>query len=345
MQVRLSARARVTVAGGFPVVVFTVIAVGLLGGSSARVPGPLQTVAAGAAVRVWRFAYRAHDGSHRHAYVVLPAWYGPRHDPVLPLVIAPHGRGVGPRANVRLWGDLPAVGSFALVAPEGEGMYSWGAPGQISDLARMPRLARTALPWLRIDRHRVYAVGGSMGGQETLLLLAEHPHLLAGAAAFDSVADFGYQYHQFAFLGCNTRCLHRWREPVGRALQSIARKEIGGTPSSEPDRYAIRSPLTFARRIALSGVRLDLWWSTHDQIVRNQQEQTGELYRQIKQINPKAAVEGFVGSWAHTAEMRSTTLLPFALAELGLLPARYDSRPPKADSSADTTSGHDIPEA
>lgn len=325
---------RAAVAAGLVVVVVCAIAgAGLFVGSVPvllqvrRVPG----VARSAAVRVWGFVYRAHDGSRRTAYVVLPAWYGPGRHPTVPLVIAPHGRGVGPRANVRLWGDLPAIGSFALVSPEGEGMFSWGAPGQISDLAEMPALVRTAMPWLRVDRRRVYAVGGSMGGQETLLLVAEHPRLLAGAAAFDSVADFGYQYREFPFLRCNVRCLHVWREPVGRALQTIARREIGGTPASDPSGYAARSPLTYARQIARSRVPIELWWSRNDRIVRNQQEQSGELFQLIKQINPKAAIERFVGSWAHTAEMRSTSRLPFALAELGLLSARYDRWPRRAD--------------
>ena len=43
--------------------------------------------------------------------------------------------------------------------------HSWGYRGQIDDLARMPSIAHGALPWLRIDPQRVYAVGGSMGGQ------------------------------------------------------------------------------------------------------------------------------------------------------------------------------------
>ena len=54
----------------------------------------------------------------------------------------------------------------------------------------MASVVRATLPWLRIDRRRVYAVGGSMGGQETLLLLGRHPHLLAGAVAFDSATNF-----------------------------------------------------------------------------------------------------------------------------------------------------------
>lgn len=287
-------------------------------------------LAASSAVRVWEFGYRAHDGSRRRAYVVLPAWYRGGRDPLLPLVISPHGRGVSPVADVRLWGGLPALGRFALVAPEGEGPYSWGAPGQISDLANMPRLLRRAMPWVRINKHRIYAFGGSMGGQETLLLVAEHPHLFAGAAAFDSIANFAYQYREFPYLRCNSRCLHTWREPIGLGLQSIARHEVGGTPTTDPRGYALRSPLAYARQIAFSGTPLELWWSTRDLVVRNQGEQTGELFATIKRFNPYAPLEGFIGSWMHTAEMRSTTRLPFALAELGLLPAGFDQRPLKA---------------
>src|SRR5581483_571321 len=112
-------------------------------------------------VRIWPIRYVAHDGLVRKAYVVLPRWYGPSDHPPLPLVISPHGRGVPAIDNVKLWGNLPAAGRFALVAPEGQGrrltLYSWGDPGEIDDLARMPRIVTHALPWLRIDRHRIYA--------------------------------------------------------------------------------------------------------------------------------------------------------------------------------------------
>ena len=37
-----------------------------------------------------------------------------------------------------------------------------------------------------------------MGGQETLLLVARHPHLLAGAAAFDPATDMARRYRDFA---------------------------------------------------------------------------------------------------------------------------------------------------
>ena len=44
-----------------------------------------------------------------------------------------------------------------------------------------------------------------MGGQETLLLVARYPHLLAGAAAFDPVVDFALQYRDFPRLACSSR--------------------------------------------------------------------------------------------------------------------------------------------
>src|SRR5205823_4115068 len=81
-------------------------------------------------------------GASRSASVVLPSWYGPMRHPAVPLVISPHGRGGDGRENARLWGNLPALGSFAVVNPDGEGShlsgrFSWGAPGQIDDLARL----------------------------------------------------------------------------------------------------------------------------------------------------------------------------------------------------------------
>jgi hypothetical protein len=235
-------------------------------------------------VKILGFPYRAHNGDERLAFLVLPRWYGPRDHPPIPLVISPHGRGIGAVQNVLLWGNLPARGRFALVSPEGQGrrlvLFSWGDPGQVADLARMPWLARRAFPWLRIDRRRIYAVGESMGGQETLLL------------------DF--------------RLLRR-----GLRLQRMARFEIGGPPWLSPRLYAERSPLDLARRIALSGVPLELWWSRDDRVVTDQAAQSGLLYRTIERLRPHAPVTRFVGRWAHGLEFRHD--LPRALERLGLL--------------------------
>src|SRR5262245_18359185 len=155
----------------------------------ASLPG--SSVGAQETVRVWRISYAAHNGVTRAAYVVLPAWYGPGRNPVLPVVISPHGRGGNGLANARFFGDLPGIGRFGVISPDGMGrrfgQFSYGYSGQIDDLARMPDIAAEELPWLRVDRSRVYALGTSMGGQETLLLVARHPRLLAGAVAMDSV--------------------------------------------------------------------------------------------------------------------------------------------------------------
>jgi pimeloyl-ACP methyl ester carboxylesterase len=254
--------------------------------------------------------YVAHDGMLRSAYVLLPRWYDPTHDPPLPLVISPHGRGVNARANARLWGDLPGRDGFAVVNPEGQGrrleLYSWGDPGQIDDLARMPDFVEAALPRLRVDRKRIYAVGGSMGGQETLLLVARHPHLLAGAISFDAPTNLVQRFREFD------------RIPGGERLQSLARFEVGGTPASDPRAWAVRSPLDFARAIAASGVPLEIWWSSADRIVVDQAQQSGLLFREIKRIDPDASLEQFVGRWRHCHEMRWTSKLPEALALLGL---------------------------
>jgi pimeloyl-ACP methyl ester carboxylesterase len=276
--------------------------------------------------------YRAHTGALRKAYVRLPGWYGGTRHPALPLVISPHGRGRDGRSNSHLWGDLPSIGGFAVVSPDGQGDHlptmSWGAPGQIADLARMPAIVAEALPELRIDRERIYAFGGSMGGHETLLLVARYPMLLAGAASFDGVSDFALQYRNFPQLGCNAVCRHLWRGTIGEGLQTLARREIGGSPETAPSAYAARSAITQARAIAASCVPLQIWWSTADLIVRDSNRQSGSLLALVQRLNPRAPAEGFVGTWIHTASFRSTSRLPFALARFGLMPTSFGSKPP-----------------
>jgi len=282
----------------------------------------------GSAVRVWAVHYRSNSGEARRAYIVLPAWYGPKDNPAIPLVISPHGRGVSARANVTLWGGLPARGSFAVISPEGQGRklerYSWGSAGQIDDLAKMPQIARLTLPWLRVDSRQIYAVGGSMGGQETLLLVAKHPSLLAGAAALDAVTNLAAQYWSFPKLRCDKRCLRTWKGPIGRSLQSLARIEIGGGPTARAAAFKERSPLTYAHTIAFSCVPLELWWSTKDEIVLDQSHQSGAFYSRLIGLNPNANVAAFVGTWRHSAEMHASRRLPYALARLGLMPPGFD---------------------
>nr|MBA2461890.1 hypothetical protein [Actinomycetota bacterium] len=268
--------------------------------------------------------YRAHDGRMSRAYVRLPASYRKGSNPPIPLIISPHGRGLSGRINAANWGNLPARGNFAVVNPDARGRrlpaHSWGFKGHVDDLARMPQILKLTIPWLKIDPRQIYAFGGSMGGQETLLLLGRHPDLLAGAAAFDAVADFGLQYRNFRRLSCGGPCRRLWGGPLGPGLRQLARREVGGAPKKVPGAYAARSPLTYARAIASSCVPLQLWWSVEDRIVLEQHRQSGRLFRAVKRLNPDAPVEAYIGFWIHSAEMQARTRLPLALANFGLLP-------------------------
>ena len=192
---------------------------------------------------------------------------------------------------------------------------SYGYRGQIDDLARMPAIVSKALPWVHVDRDRIFALGSSMGGQETLLLVARHPRLLAGAAAMDSVTDMARRYGQLRL------------SDVSAMLQSNMRTELGGTPAHAPGAYAARSPLSQARRIAASGVPLQIWWSTKDRIVIDQKHQSGTLFHTLRRLGPCAPLRAYIGSWRHSTEMRSTALLPLALIEFGLLPRGFESHP------------------
>ena len=256
--------------------------------------------------------YRAYDGRLSHAAVLVPSWYGTTRGPALPLVISPHGRGLDGRANARRWGNLPGLGGFIVVNPDGEGSHvtlcSWGARGQIDDLARMPQIVHAALPWLQIDPRRIYAVGGSMGGQETLLLLARYPRLLAGAVAVDPVVDFARQFR--SATGAR-----------GATLRRLARDEVGGTPSTNPGSYAARSPITYAAAIASSGVPLQIWWTRTDRIVVHSQLQSGLLVKRIRALDPGAPLTEVVGNWNHTEALRADRSLPAMLVGLGLLEA------------------------
>jgi hypothetical protein len=251
--------------------------------------------------------YRAHDHAIRTAWLLLPAGYDGQK---IPLIISPHGRGVDAAENATLWGNLPGEGDFAVVNPSGQGrklrFYSWGDPGQIEDLARMPSIVRKY--GVNVNRRRIYAFGGSMGGQETLLLVGRYPRLLAGAAAFDPPTDMMRRYHDFASL------------KHGRELQRLAREEIGGTPKSDPLAYEVRSPDHYVEQIALSGVPLQIYWSSRDRIITDQRYEAGALADEIREINPRAPLWDFEGEWAHTAEMEPDRRLPRALARFHLLP-------------------------
>ena len=240
-------------------------------------------------------SYTAWDGSTRQAVLLLPAGYLRTCTARLPLVISPHGRGMSDMSIAASWGRLPSIDCFAVVCPAGEGArlpdYSWAAPGQISDLARMPRIVERAVPWVRIDRRRVYAVGPSMGGEEALVLAAEHPDRIAAAASIDGLADLGTRFYE---MPCSRR--------TGRCVLHDMAVECGGTPAQRPLDYALRSPLSYAANLSFDRVPIELWWSRRDQVVVDQaSHQSGLLYRTIRRLNPAAPVRQIVTDDQHCA--------------------------------------------
>ena len=249
---------------------------------------------------------------------MLPAWYGPDRHPAIPLVISPHGRGVDGAYNLRFWDDVPADGPFALVSPDGQGrrlpLYSWGYGGQIDDLARMPELARAAFPWLELDG-RTYAIGSSMGAQESLLLLARR--------------DI------YARRGRRVRPGHRH----GRPLPEVA-AHTGRAPAPGPGAYRVRrvagagpagirltEPRDRLRAIARPSVPLQLWWSHADAVVTDQAHQSGAFLHALRAIASRAPVHEIVGYWQHAHEFHPADAAPGGAR---LFPPRSGGAHPRA---------------
>lgn len=321
--------------------------------------------------RAYTVPYLAWDDTTvREAVIVLPSGWGPEHHPrPLPLVISPHGRnnfGWGNAAHY--WRELPADGPFALVCPDGlsrahtratnpfdqppadPSLFTYGYRRWIDDLARMPKIVTATLPWLKIDLERVYVLGSSMGGQETLLLAARYPKSLsggtgrlAGAAAFDSTCDLATQC---AYL--TTRAAAQGSDPPGVAARMIEEVNarpgaIGGFRQSAtffngrlrrqmtigellkkvPRNKGLwdeRSPLSYVDTLAHLSFPLRLYWSSRDTVVGNQgTAQSGKLYTAIKGANSKAKVRQFKGTWAHSAEFVPGGRLSDALLAFGLI--------------------------
>ena len=163
----------------------------------------------------------------------------------------------------------------------------------------LPRLLPRFLPYLHIDPNRVYAAGDSMGGQETLMLVARRPDLFAAAVAADPVTNFARRWHQFPVSG----------ESFGE--QSAATREVGATPGEARWLYVRRSPLFFARTFAFSGVPIELWWNPRDTVViREGSTQTGDFYRTVKRLNPQAPLAARLDRTMHGWSFKYDHQLP-----------------------------------
>jgi pimeloyl-ACP methyl ester carboxylesterase len=338
---------------------------------AAAPPGPPPWPSALNRVRPWLIHYLGWDGrTARQAWIILPSGWGPdTPPPPSPLVISPHGRNnLGWNNAVTYWQNLPADGPFILICPDGlgrahdrasdpfdqpptnPGLFSYGYPKEIDDLARMPQIVQATLPWLEVDLERVYVLGSSMGGQETLLLAARYPDALAsgtgklvGAGAFDAPCDMATQCAYLTHLPPTTAA-----NPPGVAalmLEEINAKPanlasfnqaalfyddkakthwtigqlLNKLPTNQP-LWDERSALHYVDQLSQLPFPLRIYWSDNDTVVANQAtEQSGKLYQQIMAANAAADVVQIEGAWAHSVEFVPNDQLGDALRLFALI--------------------------
>jgi pimeloyl-ACP methyl ester carboxylesterase len=318
--------------------------------------------------RPWSRYYLGWDQrTPREAIIVLPTEWDQNNPPQQPppLVISPHGRNNGGYANAcAFWKDAPADGQFVLVSPEGLGrahdsasdpyaplptnllgFFTYGYPGQIDDLARMPTILQEVLPWLTINPEKIYVLGSSMGGLETLLLAARHPDgvlaggtgQLQGAAAYDSPCDLETQCAYLTHTAPDTaaRMIEEiGSEPLNRqgwddGAMFYDPKQKGGHPTIRdllktlPNDQALwdeRSPMTLTTALSSLQFPLKIYWSNKDIVVGNQATaQSGKL---AAELQGATNVASYSGDWRHSDEFvygSAGERLSEALQSFGLL--------------------------
>ena len=267
------------------------------------------------------FEYVAWNGTTQSATLLLPLGYDLDGSASLPCIVHLHGRGAKPIDSSTAWRDLPTRDGFAVICPnsvarDGTG-NSWAVPGQIDDVLRMPDLVEAAVPGLRLDRDRLFLVGSSMGGQESLVTLARAPDRFAAVAAFDGAADLAARYWEMG-------------EAAQAHDQALLRHELQGSPRKQPFAYAQRSPLSYAETLARCRVPLLVTWSTADEVVVNGEEtQFGRLCRRLRALDPQVPLTEVITALPHGQALRADpeAVLRF-FAPNGVWRTRSSTAPP-----------------
>lgn len=269
-----------------------------------------ERVGATTVVRSW---YETWNGRRRELRIAVPTRALAAGRP-LPLLVTARPAGLSllcSDENMALAGRS----GFVLACPSGQGVvmrsFSYGAAGQISDLARMPGLVAQRVPDLRVDPSRVFLAGSSMGGTEALLVALRYPDAYARVASLDPITDLGRRFGSL---------------PMDRRL--LLQAECDGPPSLQPGCYAARSPQSLLGGGAEAGP-IALWYSTRDPV-------SGEP-RQVPRFAEALAgrgARGFavrVGRWGHGALWDRPAMRRAWMRDLGLpvdvpasLPFAYD---------------------
>ena len=100
----------------------------------------------------------------------------------------------------------------------------------------MPEVIAHALPWLTIDRRRIYA--RRQHGRPGDAASSRASSSLARGRLLDSLVDFAHQYRQFPRLACTAACRPARHNPRLRAATAGA-KEVGGDPRRGGAAFAV----------------------------------------------------------------------------------------------------------
>ena len=204
-------------------------------GDEGPLPGfPATTAPAGTPLRSWTFANGV--GDRVHALLASPAGAGPH-----PTVVWVHG---GPASAVedafepRLQALVDHGLQVAAVNYRGSTGYgaAWrdrllGDPG-FPEVADVVAAAGALAQEGRADPGRLAVMGASWGGYVTLLAIGRHPDRFQAAVARVPVADYPAAYAD-----------------ESAELQAFDRTLFGGDPQAVPERYAERSPHTYAAKV------------------------------------------------------------------------------------------------
>ena len=242
----------------------------------------------------------------------------------LPLVIAMPGRNGDGRAECQKWADIPGQYGLYVICPDARGRNgrlgtSYGDPGRIDDVARLPEATERLLEHVpgmnHIDLRRICLAGCSMGGQEALLLAARHPQLAAAVISEDGPVDLADRWQTGATLrtwalgarastSYRTKSgyrfvtadgthisrvtyvpyllLRRNRGVVGMLLDSKIAREVGCVPRDCPDQYAERSPISVRNVNGLARTRAHLLIAYNRDDISGTSNQTPKLIRRLR---------------------------------------------------------------
>lgn len=149
-------------------------------------------------IRDVRFKAKA-DRSYQYYVELLPEGFDKKKD--YDVIIALHGHGSDrwqfvkdKRGECAAFRDFASAHQMIAISPDYRAKTSWMGPDAEKDMVQIIRLLKK-----KYHVHRVFLVGGSMGGTAVLTFAALYPQLVDGVVSMNGLANhFGYENFQDA---------------------------------------------------------------------------------------------------------------------------------------------------